>query len=257
MAYERTVWENGITPINAANLNNMEEGIVKAQNFIGLNPITSIDDDTTVNWATLGIGFAAYNTAGLITDQPNSFGSIQNVVADGVVYQIWQDLRSDGHNYVRTGDITNGWYGSWKRILDETDEKSALCVIKSAAQALTTSAAKVTMGTEFGKKGDAFSVGNGGILCNKDCAVEVSANIFVGSHLTANDYVYVQIYKNGTNMGIVAMARTTTTTLDIAIPPVIINVAKGDYIYLYAYNTVGARGQMGAFWGNRLTVREI
>lgn len=29
MAYERTVWENGITPINAANLNNIEDGIVE------------------------------------------------------------------------------------------------------------------------------------------------------------------------------------------------------------------------------------
>lgn len=31
MAYERTTWENGITPINAANLNNIEEGINEAK----------------------------------------------------------------------------------------------------------------------------------------------------------------------------------------------------------------------------------
>lgn len=30
MAYERTIWENGVTPINATNLNNIEDGIEEA-----------------------------------------------------------------------------------------------------------------------------------------------------------------------------------------------------------------------------------
>ena len=134
---------------------------------------------------------------------------------------------------------------------------SAITVHTSATQTLTTSAAKISMATQFSKRGDAFSLSNGGVLCNKACTVEISGNLYVGSGLTSNDYVIVQAYINSTNMGTVGYARTTTTAAHIPIPSVVMDVEEGDYIYLYAYNSVGARGAMGAFLGNRLSVREV
>ena len=44
MAYEKTIWKDNETPINAANLNKMEEGIVEASKTGG------VLDGTIVEW---------------------------------------------------------------------------------------------------------------------------------------------------------------------------------------------------------------
>ena len=91
-------------------------------NFIGLNPIASVGDDTPANWAALGTGTAQYNTNGLITDQPSTYATVENiVVGDGNVIQIWHKQGTAPNPvYYRVG-YPVGWRHSWVKMLDETN----------------------------------------------------------------------------------------------------------------------------------------
>ena len=87
--------------------------------FLGTNPISSTSDDTTTNWASLGTGYAWYNTTGLLINQPSQWGFVINYKYGGDIFQIWKTQNS-GPMYYRNGD-NNGWRKSWTKILDATD----------------------------------------------------------------------------------------------------------------------------------------
>lgn len=87
--------------------------------FLGTNPISSTSDDTTANWATLGAGYARYNTAGLLINQPSRYGFVINYEKSGDIFQIWNSQAS-GPMYYRCGN-NSGWSKSWTKILDATD----------------------------------------------------------------------------------------------------------------------------------------
>ena len=145
MAYKRTVWENGVTPINAANLNNMEEGIVNLDemaenalknpkttaearqniNFIGTNPIASAEDDTPANWIALGTGHAYINGSEKLKSQPTAYGYLETrVYGTSRVEQIFKS-NMNGSTMLRTwkraGGTSSGWFKEWALILDETN----------------------------------------------------------------------------------------------------------------------------------------
>ena len=137
------------------------------------------------------------------------------------------------------------------------DARSAITVYKSAAQTLTTSAAKVTMGSTLGSVGDAFTLSNGGVLVNRDCTAEISGNLYVNSSLTAKDLVYLQFWVNSTNICTANTDCAAYGVLSVPFTPIIRKLTKGSYLYLYAYNNTAARGNLPAYAQNRLTVREI
>lgn len=87
--------------------------------FIGSNPISSVAEDTTANWAALRTGIAGYNTLGMITDQPTTYGVLINNVYYNTVTQIWQGTNANGMWY-RRGNQT-GWQSTWIRVLDENN----------------------------------------------------------------------------------------------------------------------------------------
>ena len=87
--------------------------------FLGTNPISSTSDDTTANWTTLGAGYARYNTAGLLINQPSRYGFVINYKNSGDIFQIWNSQAS-GPMYYRCGN-NSGWSKSWTKILDATD----------------------------------------------------------------------------------------------------------------------------------------
>ena len=86
-------------------------------NFIGANPIASLEEDTSENWAKLGTGIAGYSTLGMITDQPSQYGILVNQVYGDTVFQKWCGTNVNGVWY-RRGN-RNGWQGTWIRVLDE------------------------------------------------------------------------------------------------------------------------------------------
>lgn len=87
--------------------------------FLGTDPISSTSSDTTTNWASLGTGYAWYDTTGLLTNQPSQWGFVINYKYGGDIFQIWKTQNS-GPMYYRNGD-NNGWGKSWTKILDATD----------------------------------------------------------------------------------------------------------------------------------------
>lgn len=87
--------------------------------FLGTDPISSTSSDTTTNWASLGTGYAWYDTAGLLINQPSQWGFVINYKYSGDIFQIWKTQNS-GPIYYRSGD-NNGWRKSWTKILDATD----------------------------------------------------------------------------------------------------------------------------------------
>ena len=168
MAYKRTVWENGVTPINAANLNNIENGIVNLDeiaenalknpkttaearqniNFIGTNPIASAEDDTPENWAKLGSGFA-YINANVLNNQPTTYCFVENKVytgTDGGGMLIVQTLYALGGNtkaesYSRAGNA-NGWYAASANWVKQLDEKTGIQHVNAWTNASPTSTFK-------------------------------------------------------------------------------------------------------------------
>ena len=87
--------------------------------FLGTNPISSTSDDTTANWASLGTGYAWYDTAGLLINQPFTWGFVINYKYDSDIFQIWNSQNS-GPMYYSSGNAS-GWGKSGTRILDATD----------------------------------------------------------------------------------------------------------------------------------------
>lgn len=88
-------------------------------NDLGLNPITNTTDDTPANWIALGNGRAYYNVNGYLTDQPNRYGILLNLVYGNNVYQLF-NAQSSGPTYYRSGNA-NGWSGTWKKYLDSAN----------------------------------------------------------------------------------------------------------------------------------------
>lgn len=91
-------------------------------NFIGTNPIASVEDDTPANWAARGSGIAFFNDEGMpLVDQPHRYLVIHNMVVDGnQVHQIAFQQRVGGI-WHRGGNPTQGWSGTWRKLLDETN----------------------------------------------------------------------------------------------------------------------------------------
>lgn len=91
-------------------------------NFIGRNPIASIEEDTTATWAAFGTGVAFIDANGVITNKPNATGGfIFNQVTGDLVFQTWYAMNGASSVLSRSGNV-NGWYSNsanWVRSLNE------------------------------------------------------------------------------------------------------------------------------------------
>lgn len=82
--------------------------------FLGENPIKTTADDTPANWSNVGSGFAWYNTAGLLNNQPGTWGFVVNYVYGSDVFQIWRSQNA-GPTYMRSGNAS-GWAPAWVQV---------------------------------------------------------------------------------------------------------------------------------------------
>lgn len=82
-------------------------------------PITSVSNDTTDEWASLGSGVFHYSTDGMLTDQPYKHGTMFSMAGwNKNIAQIWCSKRSGTSLFYREG-YQGGWRCSWTKILDE------------------------------------------------------------------------------------------------------------------------------------------
>lgn len=88
--------------------------------FLGYNPISSPDEDTTAKWCELGNGYAWFNTNGLMTNQPNTFMFVINYTRgkeqDNDVFQIGSAQTYNDTVYYRTGNGIE-WHTNWTPLL--------------------------------------------------------------------------------------------------------------------------------------------
>lgn len=88
-----------------------------AVSWLGLNPVTTPDEDTVVWWNAKGSGFAQYSGLDQLNDQPSRYGFVISYTYGSDVFQLWYTLPSGGV-YSRSGNAT-GWSKSWTKIYDE------------------------------------------------------------------------------------------------------------------------------------------
>lgn len=121
--------EEAIQNIEVGEIVPIEKGGTNAQtsaearqniNFIGTNSIASVAEDTTANWAALGTGVAYISGNDKVSNQPYTYGFIENHVYGSVVRQIWYSQSIQGNMYMRAG-IASGWYTPWIKVLNENN----------------------------------------------------------------------------------------------------------------------------------------
>lgn len=80
--------------------------------FLGLNPISSLEEDTPQKWLELGSGYAKFDTNELMNNQPEQYMFVINFSHESsAIFQIGS-LQSGYGIYYRTGN-SNGWTINW------------------------------------------------------------------------------------------------------------------------------------------------
>ena len=100
--------------------------------FLGAQPITSAENDTSENWAKLGSGYAWYYTGELLNNQPSVYGFLVNYEYGADIFQLWKAQGEDSV-YVRSGNAA-GWHMAWARLV--TNSELGAQTVKSAYRIL-------------------------------------------------------------------------------------------------------------------------
>lgn len=104
--------------------------------FLGTNPITSTTNDTTANWASIGSGYAWYNTANQLTNQPSQWGFVISYSQSTDIFQIW-NTQAGGPTYFRSGHGA-GWKGGWRKVYDTSNITSSTTDLTAGSSSLAT-----------------------------------------------------------------------------------------------------------------------
>ncbi|MBR2587520.1 hypothetical protein IKE71_04095 [Candidatus Saccharibacteria bacterium] len=138
----------------------------------------------------------------------------------------------------KTSDLTND-----SGFITSVPTPSARTATNTSAYTLTNSAAKVTLANKA-YCGSNTSISSGGIKCAVAGTVEVSCTARFYPVNDA-DLCRLDIYK-GSSSQYFSAGRAGGNTENISISPVLLDVAAGDVIYLYAQNGTAARGSISA-----------
>lgn len=132
--------------------------------YLGVDPITSTEEDTPTKWIELGAGYAFITAAkGAINGYPSSYdGFIKSYVSASTVYQTLYVLTNYGTSYHRAGSVKAGWFEEgW----DKEFNSNEIIPVKNGS----TGRASVTAGS--------YLVGNGTSAMQEKTPAEVLADI--------------------------------------------------------------------------------
>lgn len=142
--------EEAIQNIDVGEVVPIEKGGTNAQtsaearqniNFIGRNPIASLEEDTTATWAAFGTGVAFVDVNGVITNMPNPAGGfIFNQITDGLVHQVWYGMNGSAMTVRYRAGNSNGWYPGTEHWVKGLTENNGAQIKKLWQNAKPTSA---------------------------------------------------------------------------------------------------------------------
>ena len=230
-------------------------------NFIGTNPLASLEEDTTANWASLGTGVALIDRNGVIAGKPISTGGfIHNLVVGDFVFQTWYTLSSDTTIYKRAGNA-NGWYGGgdWVKSFDsrtpqyikiyKTEDEDAYSTsynyFDPLSGGVTTSILRGNLeaGTyTFGTYGDRSDYTVRGIYIGEGInTIRVSYSVRFLNNTTTDTILLANAYRfrNGSSTIVTSSQLTQGYGRAILSGSSITTVQEGDFIFLQGYR--GAR----------------
>lgn len=101
--------------------------LMRQFHFIGTNLISSASNDIPNNWVVYKNSLHWINQTGILVDQPYKYGTLLSMVnGDKSVTQIFIGNDTDTNDmYYRSGYDTS-WYGTWKRVIDNTNYKDLI-----------------------------------------------------------------------------------------------------------------------------------
>lgn len=174
-------------------------------------------------------------------DYTDSFGEYAFIIGNGTN----ENARSNAltvdwlGNLITAGNITDGAGTSIADLLEVQNTYGTLLTL-SSSMTLSTSAAKLPLNTFTGS---GCSKSSNGIKVDKAGIYQVSGMAYLTTGFTANDIIHLQLRKNTTTIA-EAVWRTYNAApyQTLYTGPMIVSLAAGDIIYLYAYNQTGARG---------------
>ena len=107
-----------------------------ALNVYSNDTVTTTATDTTTNWGKYNTSVHWYTTADQLTNQPSQWGYLLNVGQGSEVHQLWMTQASG--DMLHRGGNGSGWSGTWRKILDETNFKTANILSESELNTIFT-----------------------------------------------------------------------------------------------------------------------
>ena len=180
----------------------------------------------------------------ILVEDAYSYKTIQKRITKGVPVwseysdRVWFEKAEAKNIYATEGIYLNGEPIG-------TGSKNILKASLSSNYSITSiGGKKITLNTVDFKKGDAFSISDGGIKIGAGITkVKVSCSVFFSAGTNAGDSLRAFIYHNNDYVAFnFARAGTNGTYETRNVIPTPIEVEEGDIIYLYAGNSTGSRG---------------
>lgn len=159
--------------------------------FLGVEPISSVADDTVANWNALGTGYAWYGSDGRLTDQPTSYALLVNLAYGSDLTQFWI-AQPIGRVYKRSGSSA-GWNGTWFMSYDEKNKPTPTDIGAKSIKGGTL----IANGSDLD---DYKTLGNYHCISDADASslsnspIKNAFNMVVGYPTGQNAYLYQELF---------------------------------------------------------------
>lgn len=198
MAYSKTNWQNGITPINETNLNKVEQGIYDLGQTVNVQTAGTDLDDYIDNGIYFFDGNRTPSNVPTTISRGDGYLEVLSV-GDGVLLHRWTVYRI---NDVYQRQKTSGTWNSWIKIGQEKNILTAGLTSNYTVQTAGTLEV-LPINKQFTKIGSKLTVTTNGI--------KIGADI---NHIKISGQVYWYTGTNGANVSINLMKNGSTRFID-------------------------------------------
>lgn len=227
MAYSKTNWQNGVTPINETNLNKVEQGIFDLGQTVGVSTAGTDLNDYVDNGAYF------FNNANTPTNKPSEVtveAGYLEVIArnDNDILHRWTEY---GKNIVWQRQKKSGNWQSWFKLGEEKNILTA-AINNNTTVTVTTrySPVLITLNSLVGSVGDIFTLENGKIKVNRNCTVKISASTTMTGNTNSIKIFYIM--RNSSAIGNSYNYSTNGNYISASLSSKIVTLQSGDLLTL-------------------------